>query len=291
MIGRNRLHYETTRINRPTTPATSTAFVLRVDAARASSPRRVRRASWRVRASSPRARVPRASRAPHRVARSSRRPARRRLGRARTPRGTRARRFARSATPTPRLDARASSSRSRRSTSATDDVVYLGLHGQAADWSGGMAQRFRATRALLERDAFDGYASEYLGLLHRDAEGVGTVDAARERRERRGVRGGGDARERRDVRVLFETVGGRLRRGGVENRRRGERVLDGARRGGGTAVGVWVEEGGESVFDDGRVGEGVRVSSNEIRGWRGGNARATVAGADGVCGTTTDPRS
>ena len=46
----------------------------------------------------------------------------------------------------------------------------------------------------------------------------------------------------------------------------------------GTAVGVWVEEGGESVFDDGRVGEGVRVSSNEIRGWRGGNARAKVAG-------------
>ena len=55
----------------------------------------------------------------------------------------------------------------------TDDVVYLGLHGQAADWSGGMAQRFRATRALLERDAFDGYASEYHGRLDRDAEGVG----------------------------------------------------------------------------------------------------------------------
>ena len=107
------------------------------------------RASWRARASSPRARVPRGvARAPARraIVARARAPARRairrvvpprhRLGRARTPRGTRARRFARSATPTP-PPRRARVELPLPSIDVgTDDVVYLGLHGQAADWSG-----------------------------------------------------------------------------------------------------------------------------------------------------------
>jgi hypothetical protein len=32
----------------------------------------------------------------------------------------------------------------------TDDVLFLGLWGQAADWSGGMQQRFRVTRRYVE---------------------------------------------------------------------------------------------------------------------------------------------
>ena len=55
----------------------------------------------------------------------------------------------------------------------TDDIVYLGLHGQAADWSGGMAQRFRVTKRLVEDGMLDGYDREYLGLLDRDADGMG----------------------------------------------------------------------------------------------------------------------
>ena len=55
----------------------------------------------------------------------------------------------------------------------TDDLVYVGLHGQASDWSGGMRQRYRATRGLLERHVFDGYAFDYHGLLDADADGMG----------------------------------------------------------------------------------------------------------------------
>jgi len=55
----------------------------------------------------------------------------------------------------------------------TDALAYAGLHGQASDWSGGMAQRYRETRRLLEEHAFDGYDATYHGLLDRDAEGMG----------------------------------------------------------------------------------------------------------------------
>ena len=55
----------------------------------------------------------------------------------------------------------------------TDDLVYLGLHGQAADWSGGMQQRFRVTKGYVEDAMLDGYDHEYLGLLDRDADGMG----------------------------------------------------------------------------------------------------------------------
>lgn len=56
-----------------------------------------------------------------------------------------------------------------------DAIVYLGVHGQAADWSGGMAQRLRVTKRLIENDMLDGYndSTEYLGLLDRDADGMG----------------------------------------------------------------------------------------------------------------------
>ena len=172
-MGRNRLHYDTTRINRPTTPTTSTAFVLRVDAARASSPSsrtpRVMarlapsprpRAYRRVARASPRRAIVASSRAPPpRTCADAARDARATIRALRD--APDAPRRARVELPLPSIDVGA------------DDVVYLGSHGQAADWSGGMAQRFRATRALLERALFDGYASEYLGLLHRDAEGVG----------------------------------------------------------------------------------------------------------------------
>lgn len=39
----------------------------------------------------------------------------------------------------------------------TDEVLFLGLWGQAADWSGGMQQRFRVTRAYVE-EMLDGCA-------------------------------------------------------------------------------------------------------------------------------------
>ena len=58
----------------------------------------------------------------------------------------------------------------------TDAMVYLGLHGQAADWSGGMQQRLRVTKALIDGEGglLDGYAdAKYLGLLDRDADGMG----------------------------------------------------------------------------------------------------------------------
>ena len=55
----------------------------------------------------------------------------------------------------------------------TDELRYLGLHGQAADWSGGMQQRFRVTKGYVEDSMLDGYQYEYLGLLDRDADGMG----------------------------------------------------------------------------------------------------------------------
>ena len=55
----------------------------------------------------------------------------------------------------------------------SDALAYVGLHGQASDWSGGMSQRYRRTRSLLEKNAFDGYEFEYHGMLDRDAEGMG----------------------------------------------------------------------------------------------------------------------
>ena len=137
------------------------------------------------RASSPRARVPRGvARAPARraIVARARAPARRAIvASSRAPPPRTCADAARDARATFRAlrDAAAAPRRARVELPlpsidvGTDDVVYLGLHGQAADWSGGMAQRFRATRALLERDAFDGYASEYHGRLDRDAEGVG----------------------------------------------------------------------------------------------------------------------
>ena len=54
----------------------------------------------------------------------------------------------------------------------TDEMRYLGLHGQAADWSGGMSQRLRVTKAYVEENMLDGYDWEYLGLLDRDADGM-----------------------------------------------------------------------------------------------------------------------
>ena len=54
----------------------------------------------------------------------------------------------------------------------TDEMRYLGLHGQAADWSGGMQQRLRVTKAYVEENMLDGYDWEYLGLLDRDADGM-----------------------------------------------------------------------------------------------------------------------
>ena len=54
----------------------------------------------------------------------------------------------------------------------TDEMRYLGLHGQAADWSGGMQQRLRVTRTYVEENMLDGYQWEYLGLLDRDADGM-----------------------------------------------------------------------------------------------------------------------
>ena len=55
----------------------------------------------------------------------------------------------------------------------SDALAFAGLHGQASDWSGGMAQRFRATKGLIDAFVLDGYENEYLGLLDRDADGMG----------------------------------------------------------------------------------------------------------------------
>lgn len=38
----------------------------------------------------------------------------------------------------------------------TDEIRYLGLHGQAADWSGGMQQRYRVTKGYIEDSMLDG---------------------------------------------------------------------------------------------------------------------------------------
>jgi len=54
----------------------------------------------------------------------------------------------------------------------TDEVLFLGLWGQAADWSGGMQQRFRVTRAYVE-EMLDGYDPEFLGVLEEPSDGVG----------------------------------------------------------------------------------------------------------------------
>jgi hypothetical protein len=37
-----------------------------------------------------------------------------------------------------------------------DELLFLGLHGQAADWSGGMGQRFRVTKGIVEDSLLDG---------------------------------------------------------------------------------------------------------------------------------------
>ena len=54
-----------------------------------------------------------------------------------------------------------------------DVFAFAGLHGQASDWSGGLGQRFRVTKGLIDDYVLDGYENEYLGLLDRDADGMG----------------------------------------------------------------------------------------------------------------------
>ena len=56
--------------------------------------------------------------------------------------------------------------------SEDDRIVWLGLHGQASDWSGGMSERLAKTRIVVET-MLSGYAFRYLGLLDKDAEGMG----------------------------------------------------------------------------------------------------------------------
>jgi hypothetical protein len=53
-----------------------------------------------------------------------------------------------------------------------DEIVWLGLHGQASDWSGGMSERFAKTKVVVET-MLSGYEYKYLGLLDKDAEGMG----------------------------------------------------------------------------------------------------------------------
>lgn len=55
----------------------------------------------------------------------------------------------------------------------SDALAFAGLHGQASDWSGGIDQRFRVTKGLIDAFVLDGYENEYLGLLDRDADGMG----------------------------------------------------------------------------------------------------------------------
>lgn len=54
----------------------------------------------------------------------------------------------------------------------TDDVLFLGLWGQAADWSGGMQQRFRVTRRYVE-EMLNGYDPQFLGMLEEPSDGIG----------------------------------------------------------------------------------------------------------------------
>jgi hypothetical protein len=54
-----------------------------------------------------------------------------------------------------------------------DVLAFAGFGGQASDWSGGMAQRFRVTKGLIDDYVLDGYENDYLGLLDRDADGMG----------------------------------------------------------------------------------------------------------------------
>ena len=56
--------------------------------------------------------------------------------------------------------------------SEDDRIVWLGLHGQASDWSGGMSERLAKTKIVVET-MLSGYAFRYLGLLDKDAEGMG----------------------------------------------------------------------------------------------------------------------
>ena len=56
--------------------------------------------------------------------------------------------------------------------SEDDRIVWLGLHGQASDWSGGMSERLAKTKVVVET-MLSGYAFRYLGLLDKDAEGMG----------------------------------------------------------------------------------------------------------------------
>lgn len=56
--------------------------------------------------------------------------------------------------------------------SEDDRIVWLGLHGQASDWSGGMSERLAKTKIVVEH-MLSGYAFRYLGLLDKDAEGMG----------------------------------------------------------------------------------------------------------------------
>lgn len=52
--------------------------------------------------------------------------------------------------------------------SEDDRIVWLGLHGQASDWSGGMSERLAKTKIVVET-MLSGYAFRYLGLLDKDA--------------------------------------------------------------------------------------------------------------------------
>lgn len=56
----------------------------------------------------------------------------------------------------------------------TDELLYLGLHGQAADWSGGMQQRFRVTKGYVENGMLEGKEGERGG-------GIGALLTRQER--------------------------------------------------------------------------------------------------------------
>ena len=53
-----------------------------------------------------------------------------------------------------------------------DEIVWLGLHGQAVDWRGGISERLAKTKVVVE-NMLSGYGFQYLGLLDKDADGMG----------------------------------------------------------------------------------------------------------------------
>ena len=141
-----------------------------------------------------------------------------------------------------------------------DEIVWLGLHGQAVDWRGGISERLRKDESR-RSNMLSGYGFQYLGLLDKDADGMGLWTATEDMTV---VAHPSDTTMQFFVNLLRGEYGKRV----VNDQAhfsRSQWVLVRKRRESWTTVAVPTAQRSERVFNERLVGESVLLSTYQIR--------------------------